>query len=252
MPLSSTNCTTLRSAGALPSSSLQMNTIVSAYGPLVMNVFEPFSTYSSPSRRAVAFIEPNASRPGVRLGDRPRADLVEREQVERPALLLRDRALRHDRGRGEPDRHAHRGDHARRALAQLDDRQQRAYRRRHRHRSAALAALARRSARRALLGVDAARRSSRAAIASMPKVVYSLRSRSYGGRSPCSSSSRCGRISLSTNCRTASRIIFSSSGHSYMARIVWGPAPSPVRQRPCSLHAPVAAGFQRCNTPRPS
>ena len=30
MPVSSTNCTTLRSAGSLPSSSLQMNTIVSA------------------------------------------------------------------------------------------------------------------------------------------------------------------------------------------------------------------------------
>ena len=40
-----------------------MNTMVSAYGPLVMNVFEPFSTYSSPSRRAVACIEPNASLP---------------------------------------------------------------------------------------------------------------------------------------------------------------------------------------------
>ncbi len=63
MPLSRTNCTTLRSAGALPSSSLQMNTIVSAYGPFVMNVFEPFRTYSSPSRRAVACIEPNASLP---------------------------------------------------------------------------------------------------------------------------------------------------------------------------------------------
>ena len=63
MPLSSTNCTTLRSSGGLPSSSLQMNTIVSAYGPFVMNVFEPFRTYSSPSRRAVACIEPNASDP---------------------------------------------------------------------------------------------------------------------------------------------------------------------------------------------
>ena len=63
MPLSSTNDRILRSSGGLPSSSLQMNTIVSAYGPLVMNVFEPLSTYSSPSRRAVDFIEPNASDP---------------------------------------------------------------------------------------------------------------------------------------------------------------------------------------------
>ena len=56
-----------------------------------------------------------------------------------------------------------------------------------------------------------------AAIWSMPNVLYSLRRRSYGGRSPCSSSSRCGRISLSTNWRTASRTILRSSGHSNMA-----------------------------------
>ena len=93
MPVSSTKDRILRSAGGLPSSSLQMNTIVSAYGPLVMNVFEPLSTYSSPSRRAVDFIEPNASEPEPGLGDRPGADLVEREQVERPPLLLGDRAL---------------------------------------------------------------------------------------------------------------------------------------------------------------
>ncbi len=43
MPRSSTNDSTLRcSRGVVPSSSLQMNTVVSAYGPLVMNVFEPF------------------------------------------------------------------------------------------------------------------------------------------------------------------------------------------------------------------
>ncbi len=40
-----------------------MNTIVSAYGPFVMNVFEPLRRYSSPSRRAVDFIEPKASEP---------------------------------------------------------------------------------------------------------------------------------------------------------------------------------------------
>ena len=56
-----------------------------------------------------------------------------------------------------------------------------------------------------------------AAIWSIPNVLYSLRRRSYGGMSPCSSSSRCGRISLSTNWRTASRTIWSSSGHSNMA-----------------------------------
>ena len=63
MPESRMNDRILRSSGGLPSSSLQMKTIVSAYGPLVMNVFEPLSTYSSPSRRAVDIIEPKASEP---------------------------------------------------------------------------------------------------------------------------------------------------------------------------------------------
>ena len=63
MPESRTNDRILRSAGGLPSSSLQMKTMVSAYGPFVMNVFEPLSTYSSPSRRAVDLIEPKASEP---------------------------------------------------------------------------------------------------------------------------------------------------------------------------------------------
>ena len=85
MPLSSTNCTTLRSAGALPSSSLQMNTIVSAYGPLVMNVFEPLSTYSSPSRRAVDCIEPNASLPefGSVIAHAPTLSSVSRSSAHR-------------------------------------------------------------------------------------------------------------------------------------------------------------------------
>ena len=64
-------------------------------------------------------------RAGVRFGDRPRADLLERLQFERPPLLLRRRALAHDRGRGEPHRHSHGGDHARAVPAQLDDRQHR-------------------------------------------------------------------------------------------------------------------------------
>ena len=50
-------------SGGLPSSSLQMNTIVSAYGPLVMNVLDPLRTYSSPSRRAVDLMGPKASDP---------------------------------------------------------------------------------------------------------------------------------------------------------------------------------------------
>ncbi len=63
IPESRTNERILRSLGSLPSSSLQMNTIVSAKGPLVMKVFEPLRTNSSPSRRAVESIEPKASEP---------------------------------------------------------------------------------------------------------------------------------------------------------------------------------------------
>jgi hypothetical protein len=61
---------------------------------------------------------------GAGLGDRPGADLVERQEVEAPALLLRRRPLRHDRRRGEPDAHAERGDHPRAVAAELDDRDQ--------------------------------------------------------------------------------------------------------------------------------
>ena len=85
IPLSSTNCTTLRSAGALPSSSLQMNTIVSAYGPLVMKVLEPLSTYSSPSRRAVEAIDPNASEPelGSVIAHAPILSIVSTSRAQR-------------------------------------------------------------------------------------------------------------------------------------------------------------------------
>src|SRR5688500_15921529 len=60
------------------------------------------------------------------------------------------------------------------------------------------------------------------AIASMPKVENSFLRMPYGGRSPCSSSSTCGLISLSTNCRMASRIISCSSLHSIMERKLLG------------------------------
>ena len=93
MPVSSTNGSILRSAGGLPSSSLQMKTIVSAYGPLVMNVFEPLSTYSSPSRRAVDFIEPNASEPesGSVIAQAPIFSSVSRSSAQRS--FWRDGAL---------------------------------------------------------------------------------------------------------------------------------------------------------------
>ncbi len=66
---------------------------------------------------------------GVGLGDGPGADLLQRQQLGGPPLLLGDRALADDRRRGEAHRHAHGGDHARAQPAQLDDRDQRQRRR---------------------------------------------------------------------------------------------------------------------------
>ena len=58
-----------------------------------MNVFDPFSTYSSPSRRAVERIDPNASEPepGSVMAQAPIFSIV--SSGERPPLLLGDRAL---------------------------------------------------------------------------------------------------------------------------------------------------------------
>ena len=85
IPRSSTNVRILRSAGGLPSSSLQMKTIVSAYGPLVMKVFEPFSTYSSPSRRADDCMLPKASEPvpGSVIAHAPILSSVSRSRAHR-------------------------------------------------------------------------------------------------------------------------------------------------------------------------
>ena len=143
MPWSSTNDRILRSAGGLPSSSLQMNTIVSAYGPLVMNVFDPLSRYSSPSRRAVDFIDPNASDPesGSVIAHAPIFSSVSSSSAHRSFWAIVP--LRVDRGRREAHRHAHRRDHAGADPAQLDDRQ-------HVSDRVAAAAVARRLLRRGL------------------------------------------------------------------------------------------------------
>ncbi len=53
-----------------------------------MKVFEPLSRYSSPSRRAVDAICPNASEPEFGLGDRPGADLVERQAGRGPSACV--------------------------------------------------------------------------------------------------------------------------------------------------------------------
>ena len=75
------------------------------------------------ARRGSHSSEGIGSRAGF--GNRPGADLVEGQQVERPAFLLLGRALAEDRRSGEADAHAHRRDHARAVAAQLDDRNQR-------------------------------------------------------------------------------------------------------------------------------
>ena len=58
-----------------------------------MNVFDPLSTYSSPSRRAVERIDPKASdpEPGSVIAQAPIFSMV--SSGERPALLLGDGAL---------------------------------------------------------------------------------------------------------------------------------------------------------------
>src|SRR5690242_6194291 len=61
-----------------------------------------------------------------------------------------------------------------------------------------------------------------AAMASRPNWLNSLRTIGYGDISPVSNSSRCGRISLSTNCRTALWTIRSVSDHSIMAPLTLG------------------------------
>jgi hypothetical protein len=62
-----------------------MKTIVSAYGPLVMKVFEPLSRYSSPSRRAVEPIDPKASEPesGSVIAQAPILSMVSRSRAHR-------------------------------------------------------------------------------------------------------------------------------------------------------------------------
>ena len=98
-----------------------MNTMVSAWGPLVMKVFEPDSTYSSPSRRAVAFIDPKASEPepGSVMAH---AHLVEQRQNPTPTEPSAQSSPWRCGGGGEPHRHAHGGDHAGTHPAQLDER----------------------------------------------------------------------------------------------------------------------------------
>ena len=57
---------------------------------------------------------------GVRLGDRPGADLVQRHEVERPAFHLRRRAELVDRPGGQSARHAERREQPRAHAAQFD------------------------------------------------------------------------------------------------------------------------------------
>ena len=64
-----------------------------------MKVFEPLRTYSSPSRRAVDFIEPNASEPepGSVIAHAPILSSVSRSSAHRSFWAIVP--LAHDRGR---------------------------------------------------------------------------------------------------------------------------------------------------------
>ena len=222
MPLSSTNCSDLALGGRVALVELAdehdrvgVRTVgderLRPVEQVLVAVARARSTPSTRTRRTRSS--------GSVIAHAPILSIVRRSRAHRSFCAIVPFDI--DRGRGEADRHAHRGDHARRALAELDDRQQREPAAAAPRASLARAAVAPLAAPRPLPRPRSARcRSRRAASWSMPNVLYSLRSRSYGGRSPCSSSSRCGRISLSTNWRTASRTIFSSSDHSNIRRIV--------------------------------
>ena len=87
MPAERMNVSTGRCRGSstVPSSSFAYTTMVSAYGPLVIHVFEPLSTYSSPSRRAVVRMPPSASDPlsGSVIAQAPTLSSVSRSSPKR-------------------------------------------------------------------------------------------------------------------------------------------------------------------------
>ena len=215
IPLSSTKLRILRSAGGLPSSSLQMKTVVSAYGPLVMNVFEPLSRYSSPSRFALDCMRPNASEPESDsvIAQAPTLSKVSRSSAHFSFCSVVPRLMIVPAASPvlTPIAVTRPGEHRQSSMIGRSMKPAPAPppgRARSRPRRSGSPWLARRSfAMR--FAKDAC------AISPMPNVEYSLRITSYGGVSPNSSSSRRGRTSFSTKSRTASRIILCSSDHSY-------------------------------------
>src|ERR1700689_3816817 len=87
---------------------------------------------------------------------------------------------------------------------------------------------------------SSARLNESLASASSPKVLYSLRITSYGGVSPCSSSSTFGLTSSSTKRRTASRLPRSPPDHSNMTSLP--AASSDPRRTPTCRGRPYRAG----------
>ncbi len=184
-----------------------------------MKVFEPLSTYSSPSLRAVDFIEPNASEPesGSVMAQAPILSMVSRSGTQRsfwamvplelmaaevrpidtPMAVTMPGQTRHssmmgisvsDEAPPSPSRSGFSGG----VSPGLDGR------------GDLLLELH-------LLGEAVAGRRS------MPKSRTACGGRRRAGVSPCSNSSIRGRISLSMNWRTASRTISCSSLHLYTA-----------------------------------
>ena len=158
-----------------------------------MNVFDPLSTYSSPSRRAVDFIDPNASDPdpGSVIAQAPILSIVSRSSAHRSfwAIVPLARIAADVRPIDTPMAVTMPGLHRHSsmigiiwnavALAASTG-----------SRGGASSAPAASSTSPAAAALSRAIwRSNRSrAMASMPKLRNSFRMMSYGGRSPCSSS----------------------------------------------------------------
>src|SRR4051794_13548155 len=233
MPLSSTKLRILRSAGGLPSSSLQMKTVVSAYGPFVMNVFDPLSRYSSPSRFALDAMRPNASEPESDsvIAHAPTLSKVSRSSAHFSFCSVVPRLMIVAAARPvlTPIAVTRPGEHRQSSMIG----------------SSMNPAPGPPPSPSSDFGASAPpfslamRRSNDArAMSPMPNVEYSLRITSYGGVSPNSSSSRRGRTSFSTKSRTASRIILCSSDHSYTASLLLDSAAEVILPPAC----PTAVG----------
>ena len=174
-----------------------------------MNVLEPLRTYSSPSRRAVDFMEPNASEPelGSVMAHAPILSIVSRSSAHRSFCSIVPLAMIADEVRpiDTPMAVTMPGQTRHSSMIGIMVK------------ATELVSRPAPSAGASGSTPDRSRSMRRLkdsrAMESMPKVENNFRSRSYGGRSPNSRSSRRGRISLSMKSLTADLTISCSSDH---------------------------------------